>query len=84
VRLTTLDPGVAFGEMALVDGAPRSADIFADTDVSVYILSLERLEALSRTAPAVHAGLLRNIGRELSQRLRKANREIRSFTEVAA
>ncbi len=84
VRLTTLDPGVAFGEMALVDGAPRSADIIADTDVSVYVLSLERLDALSQTDPAVHAALLRNIGRELSQRLRKANREIRSFTEVAA
>lgn len=84
VRLTTLDPGVAFGEMALVDGAPRSADIIADTDVSVYVLSLDRLDALSLTAPAVHAALLRNIGRELSQRLRKANREIRSFTDVAA
>ncbi len=84
LRLTTLDPGVAFGEMALVDGAPRSADIFADTDVAVYVLTLERLDALSQTDPAVHAALLRNIGRELSQRLRKANREIRSFTEVPA
>lgn len=82
LRLTTLDPGVAFGEMALIDGAPRSADIFADSDVLVYVLSLERLEELSQTDPAVHAGLLRNIGRELSHRLRKANREIRSFTEI--
>ncbi len=75
-RLATLEPGVAFGEMALLDGAPRSADVLADTDIVAYALSLQRLEALSEGTRAVKSGLLAAIGRQLSQRLRRANQEI--------
>ncbi len=75
-RLATLDPGVAFGEMALLDGAPRSADVVADTDIVAYTVTLQRLEALSEDTRLIKAALLRNIGRQLSQRLRRANKAI--------
>ena len=65
--------------MALLDGAPRSADVHAETDIVVLALDLERLDALSVTAPELRATLLRNIGRQLSRRLRAANNELRTY-----
>lgn len=78
-RLTTLSAGMAFGEMALLDGDRRSANVRAETDVIVYGLELERLGLLARQHPAIQSTILLNLGRLLSQRLRKSNNEIRSL-----
>lgn len=75
-RLATFSPGMTFGEMSVIDRAPRSATITADTEVECEMLSLERFEGLRKSAPEVCIKLLTNLGRSLSQKLRKANREL--------
>jgi glutaminase len=75
-RLATFSPGMAFGEMAIIDRAPRSATITADTPVSCDLLSLPRLTALGVTHPKIKIRLLENLSLDLCRKLRKANREI--------
>lgn len=75
-RLATFSPGMAFGEMAVIDRAPRSATILADTEVSCDLLSLARLTALGVTHPKIKIRLLENLSLDLCRKLRKANREI--------
>ncbi len=75
-RLATFSPGMTFGEMAVIDRSPRSATIVADTEVECEQLSLDALDGLRQSAPEVCIKLLTNLSRTLSQKLRKANREL--------
>ncbi|HVI50750.1 MAG TPA: glutaminase A [Candidatus Sulfotelmatobacter sp.] len=78
-RLATLSPGLCFGEMALLDGLPRSAEVRAETDVVIQSLDIAKLHALSAGHPEIHAAILMNLARELTRRLRAANEEIRTW-----
>lgn len=78
-RLGTFSPGMAFGEMAMLDRAPRSAVVTADTEVECDLLKVEDFERLGETHPHIKIVLLRNLALSLSRRLRKANREISVF-----
>lgn len=78
-RLATLSPGLCFGEMALLDGLPRSAEVRAETDVKVLSLDIARLHVLAAEHPEIHAAILMNLARELTRRLRAANEEIRTW-----
>jgi len=78
-RLATFSTGMVFGEMAVIDRAPRSAKIVADTEVVCDILSLEDFEKLSTEQPGVKIKLLENLSLCLCQRLRKANRKLSVF-----
>ncbi len=75
-RLATFSAGMAFGEMAVIDRAPRSAMIQADTEVQCDLLALEDLTHLGETHPAIKIKLLHNLSLGLCRKLRKANREI--------
>ncbi|HEX5398317.1 MAG TPA: glutaminase A [Verrucomicrobiae bacterium] len=75
-RLASFSPGMCFGEMAFIDEAPRSADIVADTDVECHSLSLEDFSALGRLYPTLKIKLLEQLCLDLTQKLRKANREL--------
>jgi glutaminase len=75
-RLATFSPGMAFGEMAVIDRAPRSATVTADTPVACDLLSIARLTALGATHPKIKIRLLENLSLDLCRKLRKANREI--------
>jgi CRP-like cAMP-binding protein/anti-anti-sigma regulatory factor len=76
IRLVTFAPGTVFGELAILDAGPRSASIIADDDFVSYALSQAQFAALSSEAPAIAIKLLANLGRELSGRLRRADRTI--------
>ncbi len=76
IRLVTFAPGTVFGELAILDAGPRSASVTADDDVICYVLSEQEFAALGVGAPAVAIKLLAGLGRELSGRLRRANRMI--------
>jgi glutaminase len=78
-RLATFSPGMSFGEMAFIDGAVRSANIVADTEVECHLLTLEDFEWLGKTQPAIKIKLLGRLCLNLTCKLRKANRELTVF-----
>lgn len=73
IRLATLTSGVVFGEMSLIDGAPRSAGARAETACTVLRLSKDALEAIATTDPALALLLMRGLAADVAQRLRLAN-----------
>jgi glutaminase len=75
-RVASIGPGLTFGEMALLDGGKRSADIVANERVICYGLGVEELQELSVEHPNVMITILSNLTREFSERLRHANEEI--------
>ena len=63
--LATLHPGDVFGELALLDGAPRSASASALVPTEVIVLPRDRFRALIATQPAVRDVLLESLAGEL-------------------
>lgn len=78
-RVACIGPGLSFGEMALLDGGQRSADVIADESVICYGLSVERVRDLARDHPNILITILGNLTRDFSDRLRRANDEIRTL-----
>jgi sulfate permease, SulP family len=76
IRLTTFVPGTMFGELALLDSGMRSATVVADEELTCYALTTADFAALSVQFPNLAIRLLAAVGRELSGRLRTANRTI--------
>jgi MFS superfamily sulfate permease-like transporter len=76
IRLATFAPGTVFGELALLDGRPRSATVTADDALTTYALSDEGFRALQAREPEVAIKILSALGGELSHRLRQANMTI--------
>jgi MFS superfamily sulfate permease-like transporter len=76
VRLATFATGTAFGELAILDAGPRSATVIADENIVCCKLTTDDFAQLAKTAPDVAIKLLTRLGRELSGRLRRANRTI--------
>jgi len=63
--LATLGPGDVFGELALLDGAPRSATASALVATEAVILPRDRFRELVATEPAVRDTLLDALAGEL-------------------
>ena len=78
-RLGDFAPGMAFGELAMLDQAPRSAVVRAETDVECHLLQRDDFEALAQTHPRIQITLLRNMALGLARLLRKATREVGVF-----
>jgi sulfate permease, SulP family len=76
IRLATFAPGTIFGELAILDEGVRSATVIADRELVCRTLTTANFAALSTTSPSVAIRLLAAIARELSGRLRVANRTI--------
>jgi glutaminase len=78
-RLAALSAGMVFGEMAIIDRAPRSAMIVAESQVKCDLLSLAELESLGETSPQVKIKFLKNLNLCLCRRLRDRNRKLVLF-----
>ena len=78
-RIAAFGPGVSFGELAVVDCSKRTADVWADEDVTCYTLSLDNLRILESSSSAIHAKIIRNILIINIDRLRRTNQELGSL-----
>jgi CRP-like cAMP-binding protein len=66
--VATYEAGEFFGEMAVIDHAPRSATVLADTAMTVLVIDSREFEAMLERAPST----VRPILAAMSQRLRAA------------
>ena len=72
-RVSTLTDGTIFGEMGLIDGAPRSASVTASRDCICYSIDADNYTKLQAHRPDLVVKLLNNVSRQFSTRLRVAN-----------
>ncbi len=75
LELAVLSPGDFFGEVALVDDGPRSADVTAVDDCELLCITRMTLGVLAGLQPGAAIHLLAAIGRCLVARLRAGNQK---------
>jgi CRP-like cAMP-binding protein len=68
--LTTMGVGESFGELAIVDQGPRSADVIANQPTVLIKVSAAALQRMFAEAPALAAPLVLALTRGLAQRVR--------------
>src|ERR1700689_4371516 len=67
-----IDAPSVVGEVAFLDGGPRSATLFAITDGELLRLRMESFEVLSAREPELGRAILFDLARIVTQRLRLA------------
>jgi glutaminase len=78
-RLATLTAGMVFGEMALLE-ARRSADVWADSQVTCLEVPLADFERLRERHPRIGERIMRNLALLLAERLIVANNRVNLLT----
>jgi CRP-like cAMP-binding protein len=79
----TLSAGDFFGEMSLVEPAPRSATVTSMSATFVFRLPHDALRDLISTDPHIASVLLVQVVKTLSDRLRRANQMLSSVDMLA-
>ena len=69
----TMREGQIFGELALVDGSPRSATVRAEEEVMACAYDYEKLTGLLEEQPRIGYLLMRNLAAIISARVRNTN-----------
>jgi len=69
-KLADLGPGSFFGELSVIDGAPRTADVVAKTDTTCLVVTQWAMRSLISSHPEIALSMLE----ELCKRLRATNR----------
>jgi len=72
--LATLGAGDFFGDIALFDQGPRSADVVANANSVVVKISSRAFNELAKAAPEIATPFLLAIGRTLTARIRADNK----------
>lgn len=73
--LSRLEKGDFFGEMAVLENIPRSADALAKTDVTLIAINGTRFDEMIRKNPEISVRIMR----KYSRRLRDANLLLQQF-----
>jgi CRP-like cAMP-binding protein len=79
--LATFGPGDFFGDMALFDHGPRSADVVANVDSSVLRISSIAFARLAKEAPALATPFLQATSRTLASRIRADNKRLGQMSQ---
>lgn len=74
--VTRFGPGDFFGELSLVDDAPRSATVQTESDASLLILDHATWLEIERVHPAIASKFYRALLTELVVRLRKTTEKL--------
>lgn len=80
-RLATLSAGMTFGELAVIGGTTRSADVRADTDIECYVLPRQAWERLAETNAAARLTTLENMLRLVSSMATSLTAEVAALGE---
>lgn len=64
-RAAQFGPGDFFGEMALLDGGPRTATVTAVTDMKVLVLDAREFASLLAASPSITSKVLATLARRL-------------------
>jgi CRP/FNR family cyclic AMP-dependent transcriptional regulator len=72
--LVTLGPGEFFGDIALFDHGPRSADVVANKDSLVLKLTAAAFQKFARECPEIATPFLLAVGKTLTARIRADNK----------
>lgn len=83
-RLTVLEVGAGFGEMALLDGAPRSATVRAAGPVTLFRFRRRRFEELLDEGSLGAYKLVLAMAREMSPRLRRLTHQVAELAGAGA
>ncbi|MGA3170146.1 MAG: cyclic nucleotide-binding domain-containing protein [Chthoniobacteraceae bacterium] len=75
IELAILKVGDFFGELALVDSGPRSADVETITPCTLFRIEHGALRAIAGVYPNAAFKLLLAVGRTLVQRMRRGNQK---------
>lgn len=67
--MARFNPGHFFGEMALLDGGPRTATVQAESSMQLWVYSADEFQAMLDCSPAIRHRLLV----EMARRLRHAD-----------
>ena len=79
--LATFSPGDFFGDMALFDHGPRSADVVANVDSTLLKITSISFDRLTREAPALATPFLQATARTMSARIRADNKRLARITQ---
>lgn len=80
--VAVMNPGKTMGEMAMVDGEPRSAMAIVSEAVLLVVLTREKFLQISHEKPALATKILLVVARMLSQRLRFTSGELVDYLEA--
>ena len=80
-RVASFAPGVVFGEMALLEGKPRSADAMVQGPSTVWELTRESMTDIEFRHPEIARRVWLNLSRSLAERLRTTTAELRLAAE---
>lgn len=77
--LVVLGPEDVFGELAVIDGLPRSATARVAEDAELICLKKKDFDSLCQSDPVLALKLVSNVVRLFSRRVREANDEYRDM-----
>jgi SulP family sulfate permease len=76
-RVVTFLPGNTFGDVAFIDGRPRTASAVCDVDCRLLLLSRAGLDRLALEAPEVVAHIYASLALDIAGRLRNTDMLLR-------
>ncbi|WP_367613984.1 SulP family inorganic anion transporter [Pseudodesulfovibrio alkaliphilus] len=79
LRLKKVGPGAVFGEMGIYTLAPRSATVRAAEKCVLYMMTMDKLNAVEKRAPVLVTAINRFLINMLSERLADANKKVRDL-----
>jgi len=80
-RIGQIEPGKTIGEMALVDGEPRSATCICPQQSTLVMLTREQFVRIIREHPALSVNILLKIVTMMSRRLRQTSGQLVDYLQ---
>jgi len=80
-RVRSIRPGAIVGEMSYYTRQPANASVIAETPVIAYQLTVDKLDDLLNTNPALAAELHRRVARIMARRVASTNAALRKAME---